>query len=73
MQRLVPTKRVERGRGLGLELVALVVHSIFVGVVVPRMKEFAPHTIVLAKPWLEPTAVAQVVHRKLSLQTETSF
>ena len=49
-------ERVERGRGL--ELVALVVHSIFVGVLVPRMWAFAPHTIVLAKPWPEPAVVA---------------
>ena len=49
---LVPTEwmeQVEQGRGL--ELVALVVHSIFVGVVVPQMWEFSPHTIVLANPW----------------------
>ena len=47
---------VELGRGL--ELVALVVHNIFVGVAVPQMWEFSPHTTVLAKPWPEPTAVA---------------
>ena len=41
-------ERVERGRGL--ELVALAVHSRFVGVVVPQMLEIAPHTVVLAKP-----------------------
>ena len=57
----------------GLELVAMVVHIIFVGVVVPQMWEFFPHTIVLAKPSLEPTAVVQVVHKRLLLQTETSF
>ena len=62
---------MERGRGL--ELIALVVHSIFVGVVVPQMWEFAPHTVVLAKPWLDPTAVAQVVHKTLLLQIGTSF
>ena len=71
MQTLVPMKRVEWG--WGLELVALVVHRIFVGVVVPRMWEFSPHTIVLAKPWPEPTTVAQVVHKRLLPQTETSF
>ena len=71
MQKLVPTERVEQGRGL--ELVALVVHSIFVGVVVPQMWEFAPHTAMLAMSWPEPAAVAQVVHRKLLLQTGTSF
>ena len=57
----------------GLELVALVVHSIFVGVVVPQMWEFSPHTIVLAKTWPEPAAVAQVVHKRLLLRTGTSF
>ena len=57
----------------GLELVALLVHSIFVGVAVPKMWEFSPHTSVLAKPWPEPAMVVQVVHRKLSLRTETSF
>ena len=71
MRTLVPTERVERGRGL--ELVALVVHSIFVGVVVPQMWEFSPHTVVLAKPWLELAAVVQAVHRKSMLQAGTSF
>ena len=43
--------RVERvGWGRGIELVALVVHSIFVGVVVPQMWEFSLDTIVLTKP-----------------------
>ena len=55
MRTLVPTERVERGKGI--ELVALVLHSIFVGVVVPQMWEFSPHTAVLAKPWPGPTAV----------------
>ena len=59
--------------GRGLELLVLVVRSIFVGVVVPQMWEFSPHTIVLAKPWPKPTTVAQVVHRKLLLRTGTSF
>ena len=62
---------VEWGRGL--ELVALVVQSIFVGVVVPKIWAFSPHTIVLAKPWPESAVVAQVVHKRLLLQTETSF
>ena len=53
--------------GQGVEFVALVVHSIFVGVVVPQMWEFSPHTIVLAKPWPEPTAMVEVVHNKLLL------
>ena len=44
MRTLVPAVRVEQG--WGLELVALVVHSIFVGVVVPQMWEFSPNTIV---------------------------
>ena len=65
MRTLVPTERVEWG--WGLELVALVVHSIFVGVVVPQMWEFSPHTVVLSKPWPEPAVVAQVVHKKLLL------
>ena len=55
MRTLVPTEWVERGRGI--ELVALVVHSIFVGVVVPQMWEFSPHTVVLAKPWPDPAVV----------------
>ena len=71
MQTPVPMEWEEGG--WGLELVALAVHSRFVEVVVPRMWEFAPHTTVLSKSWLEPAAVVQVVHRKLSLQTETSF
>ena len=65
MQTLFPTEQVEWGRGL--ELVALVVHSIFVGVVVPRMHAFSPHTVVLAKPCPEPIAVVQIVHRNLLL------
>ena len=64
-------ERVEQGQGI--ELVALVVRSIFVGVVVPRMWEFSPHTVVLAKPWLEPAVVVQVVHKKLWLWIRTSF
>ena len=71
MQILVPTELV--GQGRGLELVALVVHSIFVGVVVPQMWDFSPHTTMLAKPWPKPAAVAQDVHRKLLLWTKTSF
>ena len=53
---LVPMERVEWGRGL--ELVALAMHSIFVGVAVPQMWEFSPHIVVLAKPWHELAAVA---------------
>ena len=64
-------ERVERGQGL--ELVALVVHSIFVGVVVPQMWEFSAHIVVLAKPRPEPIVVAHTVHKRLLLQTETSF
>ena len=55
MQILVPMERVEQGRGL--ELLVLVVHSRFVGVAVPQMWAFSPHTTVLAKAWLEPDAV----------------
>ena len=55
------------------QLVALVVHSIFVGVVVPQMWEFSLYTLVLAKPWHDPVAVAQVVHKRSLLRTETSF
>ena len=51
MRILVPMEWVEwLGWGWGIELVALVVHSIFVGVAVPQMWAFAPHTAVLAKP-----------------------
>ena len=71
MQILVPMEQVERGQGL--ELVALVVHSIFVGVVVPQMWAFSPHTTMLAKPWPEPTVVAQAVCRRLLLWTGTLF
>ena len=60
-------------RGQELELVALAVHSRFVGVVVLQMCAFGPHTTVLAKPWPEPAAMVQVVHRKLLLWTRTSF
>ena len=71
MRTLVPMEQVEWGRGL--ELVALEMHSIFVGVVVRQMWEFYSHTAVLAKPWPESTAVAQVVYRKLLLRTGTSL
>ena len=71
MQTLFPTEWVERG--WGLEPLALVVHSIFEWEVVPQMWEFSPHTTMLAMSWLEPAAVAQVVHRKLLFQTGTSF
>ena len=55
MRTLVSIDQVEWGQGF--ELVALVVHSMFVGVVVPQMWAFSPHTIVLAKPWPGPAAV----------------
>ena len=71
MQILVPMERVEQGRGL--EPLALVVHNKFGWVVVPQMWAFAPRTAVLAMPWPEPAAVAQVVRRNLLLQTGTSF
>ena len=71
MQILVPTERVEQGQGL--ELLALVVHNKFEWVVVPQIWKFPPHTSMLAMPRPEPTAVAQVVHRKLLLRTGTSF
>ena len=48
VQTLVLTGRV--AQGWGLELVALVVRNRFVGVAVPRMWEFSPHTTMLAKP-----------------------
>ena len=56
---------MEWGQGRGLEIVALVVHSIFVGVVVLGMLEFTPHIVVLAKPSLDPATVVQVVHKRL--------
>ena len=71
MRTLVPMGWVEWGRGL--ELVAPVVCNRFVGVAVPQMWEFSPHTDMLGNPWPEPTAVAQVVCRKLLLQTRKSF
>ena len=61
------------GQGRGLELVALVVHSRFGWVTVPQMWEFSPHTVVLAKPWPKPAAVAQVMRKMLLLQIGTSF
>ena len=48
-------ERVERERGI--ELVALAVHSRFVGMVVQQMWEFTPHTAVLSKTLPEPIAV----------------
>ena len=68
---LVPMEWVERRQAL--ELVALVVHSRFVAVVVPQMWAFAPHIVVLDKPSPEPAVVAQVVHKRFLLWTETSF
>ena len=55
LRALVPMEQVERGRGL--ELLALVVHSRFGWVVVPKMWEFSLHIAVLANPRPEPTAV----------------
>ena len=71
VQTPIPMERVEQGRGL--ELLALVAHSGFGWVVVPQMWAFAPCIDVLAKPRPEPTAVAQVVRKKLWLRTGTSF
>ena len=65
MQTLVPTEQVEYG--WGLEPLALVVHNKFGWDAVPQMWAFSPRTAVLAVPWPKPTAVAQVVHRKLLL------
>ena len=59
--------------GRGLEQVVLAVHSRSVGVVVPQMWAFSPHTAVLDKPWPDPAMVAQVVHRNFLLRTGTSF
>ena len=56
VQAPVPMEWEEWGRGL--ELVSLLVHSIFVEVVVPQMWEFSQHTVALAKPWPQPAAVA---------------
>ena len=56
MQTPLSTEQVEKGREL--EQLALVVHSIFGWVVVPKMWEFAPHIVVLAKPRPDPTMVA---------------
>ena len=53
---LVPMEWVERARGLAQ--VVLAMHSRFVGVVVPQMWEFSPHTTVLAKTWSKPAVVA---------------
>ena len=68
MQILVPMEQA-----WGLEPLALVVHNKFGWAVVPQMWAFSPHTTVLSMPWPEPTAVAQVVRRKLLLWTRTSF
>ena len=56
MQILVPSERVEQGRGL--EPLAMVVHNKFGWAAVPQMWAFTPRTAVLAKPWPEPVAVA---------------
>ena len=39
----------------------------------PQMWEFVPHIVVSTKLMPGPDAVAQVVHKKLWLQTGTSF
>ena len=56
MRTLVSIEQVERG--MVLELVALVVHSRFLGVAMPQMWAFAPHTAVLAKPCPKLVGVA---------------
>ena len=71
MRTLVPTERVERG--WGLEPPTLVVHNKFGWATVPQMWAFASRTTMLAMPRPKPTAVAQVVRRKLLLRTGTSF
>ena len=71
MQTLVPMEQVEQG--WGLELLVLVVHSIFGWVAVPQMWEFSPRIALSATPRPEPTAVVQVVHKKLLVLTGTSF
>ena len=71
MQTPVPTEWVEQG--WGLELLTLVVHSIFGWVAVPQMWAFALRIAMLAKPRPEPAMVAQVVRKKLWLQTGTPF
>ena len=60
-------------KGWGLERLAPVVHSRLGWVLVPQMWAFVPHIVVSAKLMPGPTAVAQVVHKKLWLQTKTSF
>ena len=64
-------ERVEQG--WGLELLALVVHSRLGWVPVPQMWAFVLHIVVSAKLMPGPTAVAQVVHKKLWIQNKTSF
>ena len=54
-------------------MLAMVVHSRFGWVEVPKMWEFSLCIAVLAKPMPEPTIVAQVVRKKLWLRTETPF
>ena len=64
-------EQVEQGQGL--ELFAPVVHSIFGWVLVPQMWAFIPRIAVLAKPRPKLAMVAQVVRKKLWLQTGTPF
>ena len=59
-------------QGWGLEQISPVVHS-RIGGEVPQTWEFVPYIVVSAKLILGPTAVTQVVHKKLWLWTGTSF
>ena len=60
-------------KGWGLEQLVPMVHSILGWVLVPQMWAFVPCIVVLAKLMPGPAAVAQVVHKKLWIQTGTSF
>ena len=71
MQILVPIEQVEQG--WGIELLALVVHNKFGWEGVPQMWEFSPCIIVSSMTRPDPAVVVQVVHRKLLLQSGTSF
>ena len=64
-------EQVEQGRGI--EQLAPIVDSIFPWVSVPQMWTFVLHITMFPKPRPEPTAVVQVVHKKLWLRTGTSF
>ena len=56
VQTPVPMEQVEQGRGL--DPLVQVVHSRFGWVAVPKMWEFAPRIVVLAKPRPGPDTVA---------------